>query len=122
MTETTRTTVTLNKSYMRLVEELVNVFGTTRAQVINNIVEYFFNDSKNDLFLEKLRTRKRKEIIPIKEELEKKIKSYLKIADKIPFEVFVDHLKVDPEFIITHLVELGEKNGFKLIDNRIVKI
>ena len=122
MTETTRTTVTLNKSYMRLIEELVDVFGTTRAQVINNIVEYFFNDSKNDLFIEKLRTRKRKEIIPIKEELDKKIRSYLKIADKIPFEVFIEHLKVDPDFIITHLVELSEKNGFKLIDNRIVKI
>ena len=122
MTETTRTTVTLNKSYMRLVEELVDVFGTTRAQVINNIVEYFFNDSKNDLFIEKLRTRKRKEIIPIKEELDKRIRSYLKIADKIPFEVFIEHLKVDPDFIITHLVELSEKNGFKLIDNRIVKI
>jgi hypothetical protein len=61
MTETTRTTVTLNKSYMKLIEELVDVFGTTRAQVINNIVEYFFNDSNNDALLEKLRTRKRQE-------------------------------------------------------------
>ncbi len=34
MTETSRTTVTLNNSYMKLVEELVDVFGATKAQVI----------------------------------------------------------------------------------------
>jgi hypothetical protein len=121
MTETTRTTVTLNKSYMRLIEELVDVFGTTRAQVINNIVEYFFNDSKNDPLLEKLRSRKRKETLPNKLELDKRIKGYLNRADKIPFNVFIEHLKLDPDFIIDHLEELGEEYGFKIIDNRIVK-
>ena len=64
MTETSRTTVTLNNSYMKLIEELVDVFGATKAQVISNIVEYFFNDSKNDPLLEKLRARKRKENPP----------------------------------------------------------
>jgi hypothetical protein len=121
MTETTRTTVTLNKSYMRLVEELVDVFGATRAQVINNIVEYFFNDSKNDQLLEKLRSRKKKELVPKKEEIDKKIRGYLKIANKIPFDVFVDHLKLDPDFIITHLAELGEKYDFMIVDNKIIK-
>ena len=37
MTDTTRTTVTLNKSYMSLIDELVDVFGATKAQVISNI-------------------------------------------------------------------------------------
>ena len=64
MTETSRTTVTLNNSYMKLVQELVDVFGATKAQVISSIVEYFFNDNHNDALLEKLRSRKRKENPP----------------------------------------------------------
>jgi len=122
MTDTTRTTVTLNKSYMKLIEELVDVFGATKAQVISNIVEYFFNDSKNDPLLEKLRTRKRKEKIPDKEDLKNRIKLYLKRADKIPFEVFIDHLKLDATYIIDHLDELGDQFNFKIIDNKIIKI
>ncbi|MFX1389642.1 MAG: hypothetical protein ACFE9Z_06205 [Promethearchaeota archaeon] len=121
MTETTRTTVTLNKSYMRLIEELVDVFGATRAQVINNIVEYFFNDSRNDPLLEKLRARKKKELFPEKIELDKKIKGYLKRADKIPFDIFIEHLKLDPDFVVSHLEELGENYGFMIIDNKITK-
>ena len=122
MTETTRTTVTLNKSYMKLIEELVDVFGATKAQVISNIVEYFFNDNKNDPLLEKLRTRKRKEKPPEKSEIDSKIQKYLKIADKIPFEVFIDHLNLDSDFVINHLDEWGKKYNFIIIDNKIVKI
>lgn len=121
MTETTRTTVTLNKSYMKLIEELVDVFGATKAQVISNIVEYFLNDSKNDSLLEKLRTRKRKEKIPDKEDLDNRIRNYLKRTDKIPFNIFLAHLKLDGEFVINQLDELGEKYNFRLIDNKIVK-
>lgn len=121
MTETTRTTVTLNKSYMKLIEELVDVFGPTKAQVITNIVEYFFNDSKNDPLLEKLRARKRKEIIPDKEDLENRIRRYLNKADKIPFNVFVNHLKLDSEYLINHLDEMGDQYNFKIIDNKIIK-
>jgi len=121
MTETTRTTVTLNKSYMKLIEDLVDVFGATKAQVISNIVEYFFNDSKNDPLLEKLRARKRKEKPPDKTDIEYIIRKYLKRADKIPFEVFVNHLKLDTEFVINHLDEWGEKYDFMFIDNKIIK-
>ncbi len=121
MTETTRTTVTLNKSYMKLIQELVDVFGATRAQVISNIVEYFFNDSKNDPLLKKLRARKRKDKPPEKSDLDNKIQNYLKRSDKIPFEVFLDHLNLDSEFVIKHLNEWGEKYGFMLIDNKIIK-
>ncbi len=121
MTETTRTTVTLNKSYMKLVKDLVDVFGATRAQVITNIVEYFFNDSKNDPLLEKLRARKRKEKLPEEFELDKKIKIYLKRTDNIPFNIFLDHLKLDADFVIDHLDEWGEKYNFKLINNNIIK-
>ena len=121
MTDTTRTTVTLNKSYMSLIDELVDVFGTTKAQVISNIVESFFNDSKNDPLLEKLRARKRKEKPPEKSDLDNRIRKYLKRSDRIPFNIFVEHLKLDNEFVINHLDEWGEKYDFMFIDNKIIK-
>jgi len=121
MTETSRTTVTLNNSYMKLIEELVDVFGATRAQVISNIVEYFFNDSKNDPLLEKLRARKRKEKPLEQNELNKKISKYLKRADRIPFNVFIEHLNLDTDFVISQLDDWGEKFNFMFIDNKIIK-
>jgi len=121
MTETSRTTVTLNNSYMKLIEELVDVFGATRAQVISNIVEYFFNDSKNDPLLEKLRARKRKENPPDSNELIKKISKYLKNSDQIPFNVFLEHLNLDKDFVISQLDNWAEKFNFKFIDNKIIK-
>jgi len=121
MTETSRTTVTLNNSYMKLIEELVGVFGATRAQVISNIVEYFFNDSKNDPLLEKLRARKRKEKPPEQNELNKKISKYLERADRIPFNVFIEHLNLDTDFVISQLDDWGEKFNFMFIDNKIIK-
>ena len=122
MTETTRTTVTLNKSYMKLIEELVDVFGATKAQVISNIVEHFFNNSKNDALLEKLRERKRKEKPPEKRDLDNRIKKYLKRANKIPFEIFIKHLKLDTDFVINNLDEWGEFYNFVLVDNKITKV
>jgi hypothetical protein len=122
MTETSRTTVTLNKSYMRLIEELVEVFGATRAQVISNIVEHFFNDSKNDDLLDKLRSRKRKENPPSESNIDDKITKYLTVSDKIPIHIFVEHLKLDIEFVVNHLEEWGKKYAFRFIDNKIVKI
>jgi hypothetical protein len=107
---------------MKLIEELVDVFGATKAQVISNIVEYFFNDSKNDPLLEKLRMRKKKEIIPDEEVLDNKIRKYLRRADKIPFNVFINHLKLDDDFVINHLDDWGQKYNFKLIDNKIIKV
>ena len=122
MTETTRTTVTLNKSYMKLVEELVDVFGATKAQVISNIVEFFFNDSNNDPLLEKLRKRKRKENPPEQNELDRKIKKYLERADKIPFNVFIDHLNLDPDFVKENFNDWAEKYNFLFVDNKIIKL
>ena len=122
MTETSRTTVTLNNSYMKLVGELVDVFGATKAQVISNIVEYFFNDSHTDALLAKLRKRKRKENPPEEVEINERIRKYLKIADKIPFDVFLDHLNLDTEFVINQLDDWGEKFKFLFIDNKIIKV
>ncbi|KKK40523.1 hypothetical protein LCGC14_0729270 [marine sediment metagenome] len=122
MTDTTRTTVTLNISYMKLIEELVDVFGATRAQVMSNIVEYFFNDTKNDALLEKLRARKRKENPPEPAKLDQMVQKFLKRSDKIPFNIFVDHLKLDKDFVISQLDEWGEKFNFMFIDSKIVKL
>ena len=122
MTDTTRTTVTLNISYMKLIEELVDVFGATRAQVMSNIVEYFFNDTKNDALLEKLRARKRKENPPEPAKLDQMVQKFLKRSDKIPFNIFVDHLKFDKDFVISQLDEWGEKFNFMFIDSKIVKL
>jgi len=122
MTDTTRTTVTLNKSYMKLIEELVDVYGATRAQVMSNIVEHFFNDTKNDALLEKLRARKRKENPPEPAKLNQIVQKFLKRSDKIPFNIFVDHLKLDKDFVISQLDEWGEKYNFLFIDNKIIKL
>ncbi|MFW9894858.1 MAG: hypothetical protein ACFFD7_03555 [Candidatus Thorarchaeota archaeon] len=122
MTETSRTTVTLNNSYMKLIEELIDVFGATRAQVISNIVEYFFNDNHNDALLEKLRTRKRKENPPEKAEIDKKISNYLKVANNIPFNVFINHLNLDTDFVVSHLEEWGKSFKFVFDDNKIIKL
>ena len=122
MTETSRTTVTLNNSYMKLVQELVDVFGATKAQVISSIVEYFFNDNHNDALLEKLRSRKRKENPPEKAEINERIRKYLKVADKIPFDVFIEHLNLDSEYVINQLDGWGEKYKFLFIDNKIIKV
>ena len=121
MTDTARAHVTLENSYMDLVEELVDVFGATKAQVISNIVQHFFNDNTNDAFLQKLRTRKRKIKPPDKSKIDEIIKRYLKRADNIPLEVFIDHLKLDLDFVIDNLEEWGIKFKFLLIDNKIVK-
>ena len=107
---------------MKLIDELVDVFGATKAQVISNIVEYFFNDSKNDPLLDKLRARKRKEKPPERTDLDERIRKYLKRADKIPFNIFVDHLKLDTEFVINNLDEWGEKFSFMFVENKIIKI
>ena len=121
MTDTARIHVTLENSYMELVNELVDVYGTTKAQVISNIVQYFFNDSKNDLFLEKLRARKRKIKPPDEAEIEEKIQKYLKSADNIPFNVFIKHLNLDPDYVVNHLDKWGEKYNFVFDNNKIVK-
>lgn len=121
MTDTTRAHVTLEKSYMDLIEELIDVFGATKAQVISNIVQHFFNDNKNDAFLDKLRKRKRKIKPPDKSNIDDRIKRYLKRADNIPLDVFIDHLKLDIDFVIDNIEEWGTKFKFLLIDNKIVK-
>ena len=122
MANTKRAHVTIEESYWKLLEELVDVFGPSIPQVISNIITYFFNDPKNDALLEKLRARKRKEKPPDPEEIEKDISKYLKISNNIPFDKFLNHLKLDTDFAISQLEDWGKKFGFIIDNNKIVKI
>ena len=121
MTDTTRTTVTLTTSIMDLVEDLVGVFGATRAQVISNIVEYFLNDSKNFTLLNELRRRKMKSSPPDDKIVEIKINNMLKGADKIPLDSFLNYLEIDETIFYENNHKWSQKFKYYLEDNRIVK-
>ncbi len=121
MTETSRTTITLTKSVMRLVDEIINVFGATRAQVISNIVEFFFNNKKNDQLLDKLRTRKREQNKPDDEILDKKIKDLLDGANNIPLDFVLKYLNIGETYFIIRNKKWSNKYNYKLDNNRIVK-
>ena len=121
MTETTRTTVTLTSSIMNLVEELIGVFGATKAQVIGNIVEYFLNDSKNFTLLNELRKRKRKIKHPDEELIEHKINIILKGANMIPLDSFLDYLDLEESFFYKKNHIWSQKFNYLLEDNKIVK-
>ncbi len=122
MTETERTTVTLSKINMELVNELIGVYGNTQAAVISNIVKHFFEDSKNYPLLEKLKARKRKFSPPQNKEIEEKITNLLKWVNNIPFEDFIQDLDLDRQYIIENFHDWAEKFNIKRIDNKIIKI
>ena len=66
MTDTARVHITLETIYMELVEDLIDIFGATKAQVISNIVQRFFTESINDNFISKLKEMKRRKYPPEK--------------------------------------------------------
>ena len=121
MTDTTRTTVTLTTSIMNLVEDLVGVFGATKAQVISNIVEYFLNDSKNFTLLKELRARKRKLKHPDDTTIEHKINILLKGANKIPLDSFLNYLEIEESYFYEKNHIWSQKFKYHLEDNKIVK-
>ncbi|MBY8982886.1 MAG: hypothetical protein KGD57_08050 [Candidatus Lokiarchaeota archaeon] len=119
MTETKRTTVTLSKIYMDLVDELIGVFGRTQAAVINNIVQYFFNDSNNFPLLEELRSRKKRK--PNELIIEEKIRKVLKGARSIQLDHFLEYLEIDRSFLFKKLEEWKNKFNFELDYDKIIK-
>lgn len=121
MTNTTRVHITLEKSYSDMVDELIDVFGATKPQVISNIVQHFFNDPKNDSLLSKLKERKRKINPPEPNIIDERITKYLSRSNNIPFDVFVNHLNLDTEFVIDNLDKWGRKYKFLFLNNKIVK-
>ena len=121
MTDTTRTTVTLTTSIMTLVEDLVGVFGATKAQVISNIVENFLNDSKNFALLQELRKRKRELRHPEDETIEHKINIILKGANKIPLDSFLNYLEIEESYFYEKNHVWSQKFKYYLEDNKIIK-
>ena len=122
MTDTTRTTVTLTTSIMDLVEDLVGVFGATKAQVIGNIVEYFLNDSKNFTLLNELKKRKMKLKPPDYQVIEKKITLLLKGANKIPLDSFLKFLEIGESLFYEKNHIWSHKFKYYLEDNKIIKV
>ena len=121
MTDTARVHVTLETIYMDLIEDLVDIFGATRAQVISNIVQRFFTESINDNFISKLKVMKRRKYHPDQSELDVKMKNYLKRSNNIPLNDFISHLKIDNQFVVDNLHKWGEKYKFSLDGGKIVK-
>ncbi|MEJ2250537.1 MAG: hypothetical protein P8Y97_12905 [Candidatus Lokiarchaeota archaeon] len=122
MTETKRTTVTLGKIYMDMIDELIGVFGTTQAAVINNIVKHFFNDSHNDNLLLKLKRRKREKNPPAQEVLEQKIQNLLKGVNVIKLSHFLSYLEIERNYFLENLDKWKKMYGFKLEYDKIIKI
>jgi hypothetical protein len=121
MTETTRTTVTLSKTSMNQVEELVGVFGNTPASVITRIVEHFFDYGRFDDVLDKLRAKKREMYPPSETNINSKITNLFKGANRIPFKDFVEYLEVDPHLVLKNIHIWSEKYNIKVIENIVIK-
>ena len=120
MTKTERTTVTLSRIYMDMIDELVGVFGRTQAAVITNIVHHFFNNSSNFALLKELKLRKK--IKPDEVLIEKKITSLLMGAKSIELNDFLDYLGIDKNYFFDNLREWKEKFKFQLDYDKIQKI
>jgi hypothetical protein len=121
MTETTRTTVTLSKSSMNQVEELVGVFGNSPAAVISRIVEHFFDYGRFDDILQRLRAKKRILYPPDESEINKKITNLFKGANKIPLDDFIDFINVDKMYVLDNFHIWSEKYNLKIIENFVQK-
>jgi hypothetical protein len=127
MTETTRTTVTLSKFNMSLVEDLIGILGNTRAQVISTLVERYLQNEQNIALIEKLKAIKRQKELEATEQkaknpevIDKKIKNLVVNAKTITIESFLDYLKIDNEFFYNHLPEWKEKYGISVENKRII--
>ncbi len=121
MTETTRTTVTLSKSSMNQIEELVGVFGNSPAAVISRIVEHFFDYGRFDDILERLRAKKRILYPPEDSVINKRITNLFKGANKIPLDDFIDFIKVDKMYVLDNLHIWSEKYNLQIFENFVVK-
>ncbi len=121
MIETLRTTVTLSKSSMNQVEELVGVFGNSPAAVISRIVEHFFDYGRFDDILERLKAKKRSLFPPEDSEINKKIINLFKGANRIPLDDFIEYINVDKMFVLNNLHIWTDKFNLKIIENFVEK-
>lgn len=121
MTDTARTNVTLDRSLMDLVEELVGVFGATKPQVISKIVELFFNNPKNDKILEKLKVRKRNQNNPDPKAVELLLKSFLPGVNRISLDTLLKNLSIGEAYFWKNNKDWSQKYNYIVEDNIIIK-
>ncbi|TFF98848.1 MAG: hypothetical protein EU547_00105 [Promethearchaeota archaeon] len=112
MADTKRTTVSLSQIYMNMVDELVGVYGRTRAAVITNIVQHFFNSSNNFSLLSELKERKKRS--PNKNQIEQKVEKLFKGVRSIHLDHFLDYLEIDKNYFFNKLDEWKEKYNIEL--------
>lgn len=112
MTETKRTTVSLSQIYMDMVDDLVGVYGRTRAAVITNIVQHFFNSNENFPLLNELKDRKRRK--PNKSLIEQKLEKLFKGVKTIRLNHLLDYLEVDKNYFFGKLDEWKNKFNIEL--------
>jgi len=106
---------------MNLVDELVGVFGASKPQVIGNIVELFFNNPKNDAFLEKLKTRKRNQNNPDQKTVEILLKEFLQGTNKIPLDTVLKHLNIGEAYFWKYNKTWSQKYNYLVEENVIIK-
>lgn len=127
MTETDRTTITLVKFYMDLVEDCIGILGSSRSQVISKIIEKFFDDPKNIAYLDHIKKKeeivlsKIKEVAKKPEKIEENIQKLLKFADNIPLNYLLEYLNVDENILRENLHRWAEKFNFQFNDFKIIK-
>lgn len=123
MADTDRTTITLAQFYMDCVENCIGILGTSRTQVISKIVEIFFNKLENLEWMDNIRKKRKidenRKLDPAK--FDEKIRNFLKIADNIPLNEFIDFLNIDMDIARKNLHFWAEKFDFRLDNQRIVK-
>ncbi len=119
MTDTKRTTVSLSQIYMDMVDQLVGVYGRTRAAVINNIVQHFFNSSENFSLLKELKKRKKR--TPDHILIEKKVKKLFTGVRSIQLGHFLDYLEIDKNYLFTNLDDWKKKFNIELDYDKIFR-
>ena len=108
---------------MNCVEECIGVLGTSRAQVISKIIEFFFDKPENMEYIEKLKKKRiiaENKKLPL-EDIEIKIKSFLKFSNNIPIDDFIDFLNIDKEYFRENVAKWAEKFNFRYENQKIIQ-
>ena len=101
--------------HINLIEHLINIFGESRSEVIENIVKrFFFNDSEFIRGLESIKRFSETNVKKDYQNIEIKIKNLLEISDIIDLEFFIDYLDIEKEYLYNNLIKWAKKFNFKI--------
>ncbi len=123
-----RTSIQLPKFLWDFIDSYKGILGTNRSNVIGTIVLSYLNDSNNRENLESLRKDRSKILEKYRRErdrkpenLEKRIKNFLEISDRIPLKTFITHLNIDIRYFHDNLYNWAIKYNFRFEDDIIFK-